>query len=53
MSMDMRNYYKDFDPLTGSTCLLTLVNCDENCTKCVFAKEAYKQALKEKREVKE
>ena len=52
MSKVMEDYYKDIDPFKGSTCMLTMVSCNKNCTKCVFAKEAYRQALKEKKKVK-
>ena len=52
MTLQMYNYYKAFDQYKGSTCMLTMVSCDKNCTKCVFAKEAYRQALKEKKKVK-
>ena len=48
----MEDYYKAFDHYKGSICMLTFVHCEKDCTKCVFAKEAYRQAQKEKKEVK-
>lgn len=49
----MEDYYKAFDQFKGSICMLTFVHCEKDCTKCVFAGEAYRQALMEKKKVKE
>lgn len=49
----MEDYYKAFDDYKGSLCMLTMVHCEKDCTKCVFAKEAYRQSQKERKEVKE
>ena len=49
MTLQMYNYYKANDPYKGKACMLTGFRCDnKDCTQCVFAKEAYRQALKEK-----
>ena len=50
---EMEDYYKAFDQYKGKACMLTGFRCDnKDCTQCVFAKEAYRQALKEKKKVK-
>ena len=46
----MEDYYKAFDDYKGALCVLTMVHCEKDCTKCVFAKEAYRQSQKERRE---
>lgn len=48
MSDRMDEYYRYEDRYKGWVCTLTNKLCGDNCTKCVFAKEAYRQALKEK-----
>ena len=49
MTLQMYNYYKSNDPYKGKACMLTGFRCDnKDCTQCVFAKEAYRQAMKEK-----
>ena len=49
MTLQMYNYYKVNDPYKGKACMLTSFRCDNgDCRTCVFAKEAYRQALNEK-----
>ena len=50
---EMEDYYKAFDHYKGSICMLTFVHCEKDCTKCVFAGEAYRQSQEERKEVKE
>ena len=45
---EMEDYYKAFDRYKGSICMLTFVHCEKDCTKCVFAGEGFRQAMKEK-----
>lgn len=49
MSQYMGTYYQTTDPSKGRTCMLTMIYCDKDCTQCVFAGEAYRQAMKEKK----